>query len=335
VADAPTSEEVARILTYVAPGFFARVGYTARFPQREQQHFYALVVSVAASVPLVAMGNAIANAIGIDHDPTDAAYIALLLAPAIVVGYLAAAVRGSERTRRFLRRLSIPFEPEATIYEQTLLKLPYDAQVTILFKDGRTLAGYPAKGPGIGDDEPRELYITSARWWDSKGNKWEGQAPGAIVNLEEVVSILMSADPTHPTDGAEQKDLATSTGDTNDDPAPATVWADADEIRRLDAAAGVLLQTGVAALVAATTIALTTHPHFAIQIALFAGGAVAGVGSVFAGATLRHIPSAGGIAEARRNREKQVKICLYMVLGAIYLTPLVVVFLVATLNKPA
>lgn len=329
MADAPTTDEVARILTYVAPGFFARVGYTARFPQRQKEHFHTLVVSVAASVPLVALGNLIANVLGVDSHPTKAPYVLVLLGPSIVIGYLVAALRGWERMRKGLRRLGIPFDPEATIYEQTLLKVPYDSRVTIAFKDGRSLTGYPAKGPGVGDDEPRELYVTNPRWWNGLKHKWEAESEwrGAIVNLDEATTIMLQDDPTHPTAARTQGDDAVGAPLAADPIANA--WTDADEIRRLDQLAGVLLQAGLAAFVAGVVIATTAHPDLAIKIVLYTGSGLAAVSAIAAGLTLRHTPESHHLVATRRKRKAQVNFALYGITGAIYCTILIVLVIAA------
>jgi hypothetical protein len=195
-----TLDRVGDVLLFVAPGFFARVGYTARFPQPKQGDFYALVASLAASVPIVALGHALADWLGWHKTATNLAYVSLLLALGLAGGYLVARVRGSEHMRAVLRWLKIPFAPEATVYERTVLKLPEEGEVTVTFNDGRIASGYPAVGPAlVTEGAPHELYLAHPRWWsaDPPPGQWRGDPmwQGMVINLDEVATVMLSHDP--------------------------------------------------------------------------------------------------------------------------------------------
>jgi hypothetical protein len=198
--------DVGNILLFIAPGFFARVAYAARFPQPKEQDLHVAVVSLAASVPIVAIGSHFAHVWGWPREATDARYVLLLVAMGVVAGYLVAWVRGANFSRLALRKLSIPFSPEATVYEQTVLKLPNsseDGLVTVTFKDGRAVAGYVTIGPGIQEEGvPREVYLSRPSWLHDD-NRWsDPEAPdaakGLIVNLEEVLTVSLAYDPMDP-----------------------------------------------------------------------------------------------------------------------------------------
>ena len=124
MADAPSASDVANIVVFVVPGFFARLGYLARFPQRRQEPAYALIISIAASVPLVALANSVADFLALEAEPLNAAYGLLLVTLGLVVGYLTAVLRGWSTVRSVLQVIGIPFDPEATVFERTLLGLP-------------------------------------------------------------------------------------------------------------------------------------------------------------------------------------------------------------------
>lgn len=161
---APSAADVANILIFVVPGFFARLGYTARFPQRPSEPGHQLIVSIALSVPLVALARELADLVGISTTSTSAAFAIELVVIGLVAGYLAASLRAWKRVRELMRSLGMPFPPEATIYEQTLLQLPEDGQVTITLKGDRVVTGYPAIGPTY--EEPgtaREIYLSHRR----------------------------------------------------------------------------------------------------------------------------------------------------------------------------
>jgi Family of unknown function (DUF6338) len=199
LVEALTAEEVGQLVTFIAPGFFARLIYTGRFPRREPQEFALLISSVVFSLPLVALTNAVAPLLGIDDtNVTDLPYVLLLLTLAMLAGYLAATVRGWPRARELLARIGLVYQPESSIYAQTLLALPEDAVVTVEFNDGRKLSGTPRLGPGLATEDIAELYLTHPSWWDPTRAEWveSGAGGGVIVPLENVHSVTLDRDST-------------------------------------------------------------------------------------------------------------------------------------------
>lgn len=81
--------------------------------------------------------------------------------------------------------------------------------MTVLFKDGRRLAGQPIKGTNDPALATQQLYLTYCRWWLDDAGTWEGvneSAPvGVLVNLGEVLTISTIEPPgraAHPTSDA-------------------------------------------------------------------------------------------------------------------------------------
>jgi Family of unknown function (DUF6338) len=150
------------------------------------------------SLPIVALANEVSSLVGIRRDVSTLAYVALLLGLAVLVGYVAGAFRSSALFRSYARRFGFSYQPDASIYAQTLLGLPPDAAVTVAFKDGRKLSGTPKAGPGLASDGIAELYLTHPAWWDDSAHQWEEQGAGAavIVPLAEIHSVTLDRDPT-------------------------------------------------------------------------------------------------------------------------------------------
>jgi len=141
VADvALTADQVGQVVTYVAPGFVALLGYRARFPRPDRPPGEVLIVSAVLSLPLVAIASLLPG----NQRPTQLGYVALLVLGSGALGYLVAWLRGTEWARSGLARvLDYRQEPEGSIYAQTLKKLPPDSPVTVEFKDGRLVSGTP------------------------------------------------------------------------------------------------------------------------------------------------------------------------------------------------
>lgn len=191
-----TATDVGNVLTYVAPGFFSYAAYRARLQQARPDATHLLVVSVAASLPLVALGNEMADILGVAREPTRWEYVACLLVVAVAMGWAIAAVRALPFTRQRLRRLGLMWAPEASVYSRTLAPLK-GGNVVVHFKDDRRLNGSVLLWPASPDDGTKELYLTRPAWWSAKQNDWvtDGVGEGVIVNLDEVKTISLSRDP--------------------------------------------------------------------------------------------------------------------------------------------
>jgi hypothetical protein len=199
MADAPTLEDVGHILTYVAPGFFARSAYATRFPQRARDSFDLLIVMVATSLPLVALANAIARQLSISRNPTRLSYVLLLLGTAVAVGYAFALLRGSRRVRAALKKIGYREEPESMLMARTLLCLPRtDSLATFALSDGRVVSGAPQYGTSDPDAPQREVFLAFPAWYNEASGNWDARAKhgGVLLNLDNVLTIQVDDDPT-------------------------------------------------------------------------------------------------------------------------------------------
>jgi hypothetical protein len=198
MADALTAEQVGQVMTYIAPGYFARSAYTARFPCPDQPHFNILITSVATSLPLVAAAHGLAELLSVPARPTNVGYVSLLLGLSMLVGYCFAAIREPQWVRKRLAAIGITSQPEALLTTQVLKPLN-DRFVTVNFKDGRKLSGVPKAGPVLPEDGIKELYLTYPAWWDEDQNDFvetdEGEA-AVLVWIENVHNITVSEDRT-------------------------------------------------------------------------------------------------------------------------------------------
>jgi hypothetical protein len=196
VADALTAEQVAQVVSYIAPGFIAWKAYAARVPQPEPSEFALLVRSVVLSLPIVAITNALARALDVDTKRvTTLSYVLLLLVVAAVLGTAVGALRMSARTRSVLGFLRLPYQPESSVYSY-LLRLPPTAVVTVQLKDGSKVSGTPAAGPDV-TGTTGELMLTNPAWWDSNAELWqtEGAGGAVIVALEQIRTVTLDRSP--------------------------------------------------------------------------------------------------------------------------------------------
>jgi len=188
------AKQVGDVVTYVAPGFLAQLGYRMRFPAPERSSGQTLIISVVLSLPLVALADALING---SHASTRLFYVFALTLGSFGLGYLLACARSTHKAKATLGWLQYRSPPEGSIYAQTLKHLPATEPVFIEFKDGRRLYGTPRTGPEFEGDGIHELYLThpEARIAD---NEWQPIGAGVIVPLSEVSNIILLMDPTQP-----------------------------------------------------------------------------------------------------------------------------------------
>jgi hypothetical protein len=199
VAEAFTAQQVGQVVAFVAPGFFARLSYNARFPSKSPEEFTLIVTAVVVSLPLVAITNALCKPLGISiQNVLTLPYVSLLIGLSVVAGYLAATIRAARGVRLLLSRFGLAYQPEGSVYAQTMLALRPSATVTVELLDGRRLSGTPRIGPGSTEDSVDELYITHPAWWDATARTWtdEGAGGGVIVPLGQVRCVTLDHDPT-------------------------------------------------------------------------------------------------------------------------------------------
>jgi len=189
------SQDIGRVVQFVAPGFFARLAYEARFPRAERSSLNVILWSIAASLPLVAVGNALANPLGIRSDTTSWQYVATLLVPALLVGYGMAALRSMAWTRRVLGRLGLHHQPDGSLYALTMLGLARGAVVVLELHDGRMVSGTPRAGPSFAEDDVDEVVLTHPEWKSEADWSADGAGKAVLIPLREVRSVTFSEDP--------------------------------------------------------------------------------------------------------------------------------------------
>lgn len=147
---------------------------------------------MVASLPLVALVNLVPGT----QRPTQVLYVAGLLVLAVLLGYLSALARGTEKVKKWLSKVQYRTPPEGSIYAQTLYHLPKDAPVLVELKDDLRITGCVSNGPQHKDDGINELYVVYPQARDDDGNSIGIGGEGIIIPLAEVSNVVLSVDPT-------------------------------------------------------------------------------------------------------------------------------------------
>lgn len=147
-------------------------------------------------MPLVALGNRVADLLAVDAVPTHWQYVLALLVPALLAGHIAGALRNWSRFRRLLARLGLPHQPDGSLYALSMLTSDRAAVVTLELDDGRKVSGTPRAGPSYAEDDVEELILTHPEWMGADG-KWssEGAGRAVLVPLSKIQVITYGTDP--------------------------------------------------------------------------------------------------------------------------------------------
>jgi len=194
VADVVSLDDVGRVVCYVAPGYLAQWAYRARYPARDRPAGELLIMSIVLSVPFVALAQRLApDAAG---SPTSLSFVAALVVPALVAGFIAAIARPSLGIP--LAALGYGGQPQGSMWQRTLEDLPPDAWATVDLVDGSKVAGLPRTFPGAAADGIREIYLVAPRFAEADGDELAEVlgAEAVIVRLDEVRTVTLSHDAT-------------------------------------------------------------------------------------------------------------------------------------------
>jgi hypothetical protein len=192
---AVTADQIGTIITYIAPGFLAREGYRTRLPGNERQATEVVLLSVAVSLPIVSLFGAILPGA---QSPTQAGYVAALLAFSFVAGYVLAAAGSTHRVRRWLAiTLGHELAAPGSVYTNVFRGQSEEAGVTVVMKDGKRYSGAPRFYPSHQADGVAEIYLTYPQLQASDGS-WGGlDGNGLILPLGEVAAVVLSEDSTN------------------------------------------------------------------------------------------------------------------------------------------
>jgi hypothetical protein len=183
---------VAQLVTYIAPGFIARLAWRLRYPAADSPAGETLIVSVVASLPLVAVVQALLPGA---QTPDELEYVVPLLVVSAAAGYGSALVRSTPLVRRLMARAGYRLDPPGTLYSQTLALMSPSGSVIVELKDGRRIWGVPRKGPQHKLDGIGELYLVFPKSLGDDGD-WSAVGEGLIVPLDQIVAVALSEEPT-------------------------------------------------------------------------------------------------------------------------------------------
>jgi hypothetical protein len=193
--DSPISlQDVANIITLVAPGYFALQAYSLINAKRDREFSQLLIESIVYSLPIVALANFIwAKAFHLHTVPSlDAGYALLLIGLAIAGGGIFSFLRVHWPAKQLARLWGIDSPSEDFIKTQ-LLRIdvhdPTASAVTVKLKSGGTFSGTIDRLSRYSHDGPKYYCFANLAWLNEQTGKWNERGGGLLVNREEIEYI--------------------------------------------------------------------------------------------------------------------------------------------------
>ncbi|MBC7671547.1 MAG: hypothetical protein H7247_03925 [Polaromonas sp.] len=170
--------------------------YGQRFPQRPSELSARIIPSLVISLPLIALARVVADFARVAPDPLAVPYLVIVVLLALSAGQLAGVAINSDPGRRALSWLGIS-GPERSVSDRVLRRLPENEFITVTFRDGRILSGFPRHGTNDPDTQRQELFMTQTSWYSGLPKApWLDRRSqgGVLINFDDVAIIGMDVD---------------------------------------------------------------------------------------------------------------------------------------------
>lgn len=189
-------QDVAAIVTFVAPGYFAIQIYSLMHAKRDRDFSRLLIESVVYSLPIVALGNVAWHVFF--HQPPqsiDVTYVALLIALALTTGALAGWLRMRWPIEHLSTWLHID-EPNSNFikseFERINTAKPGTSAVTVRLKSGAAFSGTIDQMSRYAHNEQLHFSFTNIAWYDEAADSWDERKGNVIISRDEIEYIETS-----------------------------------------------------------------------------------------------------------------------------------------------
>jgi hypothetical protein len=182
-----TPQDVANVVLFVIPGYFALKTYAIIYAKHDRDFSHVLLESVAYSLPIIAFYTLLWD-IFTDMKPVmaTARFAVPLLLLSVGLGWLWARLRRTALIRSWARKLRLPDASEDFLRTQ-FSKLDENEFLTVALKNGEVFSGTPQSGSIIREGMPRQYSFSDVIWYNKDKNSWEQTEGSIIIDLDEVL----------------------------------------------------------------------------------------------------------------------------------------------------
>ncbi|MDB5185959.1 MAG: hypothetical protein JWL85_482 [Candidatus Saccharibacteria bacterium] len=189
-------QDVANIVTFIAPGYFAIQIYSLVYAKKERDFSRLLIESVVYSLPIVTLANFLWQKVFRQAavENLNVAYAFTLLLTAVAVGGAVTALRVRWPIKHIAARYGLGSPNEDFVKTQLLridLKDPHNNAITVTLKSGAVFSGTIDRFSlsRYAQDAPQHYYFTNLAWFNDETDMWEEREGGLIVERSEIEYI--------------------------------------------------------------------------------------------------------------------------------------------------
>jgi uncharacterized membrane protein YbhN (UPF0104 family) len=176
-------QDVANIITLLAPGYFALKAYYLVYDKPEKDFSQLVLLSAVCSLPIVA---AYSWLFGVGNMANTSWRYALgLVGFAVALGLVVAAVRRLRSIRRLTRLLRLPM-PEEDFLKLQFAKVAKTEYIIGKLKSGDLFFGKPQGASRYRGETAQRYIFNEVAWFDKKSGDWEERPGSLIIGLDEI-----------------------------------------------------------------------------------------------------------------------------------------------------
>jgi hypothetical protein len=187
-----TLQDVANIVSFVAPGYFAIQVYGIFYAKKQRDFSQLLIESVIYSLPIVTFSNFIWQKV-FSQPPVTAlhvTYAVFLIVSSLLIGGVVTFLRVKWPVKNLAKMLGFGSPNEDFVKVQFLRLKPEAAAVTVKLKSGATFSGTPDRTSRYSHGGLKYYYFTNMAWFSAKKDKWQEQAGGVLLESSEIEYII-------------------------------------------------------------------------------------------------------------------------------------------------
>jgi hypothetical protein len=182
-------DDIGTIVSFVVPGYFAIRAYTLVHTKVERDFSKILIESIAFSLPIVGLYNALWRHFLLSKDKTlytmSVKYSIPLLVISILIGYGCGLARKKGLISNIAKKLRLP-GPNDDFIEVQFNKLKKNEYVTVTLRNGEIFSGVRAKISTYRKDEPQLCYFNYFSWYNEDESDWEDRQGSLIISMQDV-----------------------------------------------------------------------------------------------------------------------------------------------------
>jgi hypothetical protein len=187
-------QDVANIVTFIAPGYFAMQVYSLTYAKKDRDFSRLLIESVIYSLPIVTLVNIFWEKILQQHSVTslNITYALVILCIAILSGALVTFLRMKWPIIAIATRMGLGSPDEDFVKTQLLRINAKDAKknpVTVKLRSGTVFSGTADRLSRYDRDGLKYYYFANLAWFNKADASWDEREGGIIVERSEIEYI--------------------------------------------------------------------------------------------------------------------------------------------------